>query len=77
MVSAAEPVALAIGSVVEPRQVSTFEDQIFCCEPDNDGDSFPLFEELLIYVKEVNGARIPWYHVKGVSTDDLHAVLTP
>lgn len=31
-----------------------------------------LFNEVLIHVNETNGKKIPWYSVKGVSTDDLH-----
>ena len=59
----------------KPQYISTSQDHVLCYEPEAEGDAFPLFDEILVYVKEVKSMKIPWYHIKGVSTDDLHAVL--
>jgi hypothetical protein len=34
-----------------------------------------LFNEVLIHVSETSNHKLPWYSVKGVSTDDLHSHL--
>jgi len=59
----------------KPQYVTTSQNHVLCYEPEANGDAFPLFDEILVYVKEVKAVKIPWYHIKGVSTDDLHAVL--
>jgi hypothetical protein len=41
----------------------------------NTSDPSYLFDEVLIHVNETRGNKLPWYSVKGVSSDDLHSHL--
>lgn len=69
------PLELALG-VKHKFTTKKDEVNVFCYYGSgNTSDPSYLFSEVLIHVNETKGHKIPWYSIKGVSSDDFHSHL--